>query len=141
MEIKLKKLVSDAELPEKATAGASGFDLVAIDYRYDSENHFHEYGTGLSIELPPGYEAQIRPRSSVSKKSLVLVNSPGTIDADYRGELIVRFKEIDDRGAIYDVGDRIAQLVVQTLPTVTFVETNNLDSTDRGSGGFGSTGN
>ena len=140
MEIKLKKLVEHAELPEKATPGAAAYDLIGLDYYYDHNNKFHEFGTGLAIELPPGYEAQIRPRSSISKTSLVLVNSPGTIDSDYRGELKVRFKEIDDRGVIYDVGDRIAQLVIQQVPKVIFVETDNLSSTDRGSGSFGSTG-
>lgn len=141
MEIKLKKLVEHAELPEKATPGAAAYDLVGLDYCYDHNNKFHEFGTGLAIELPPGYEAQIRPRSSISKTSLVLVNSPGTIDSDYRGEIKVRFKEIDDRGVLYDVGDRIAQLVIQKLPEVTLVEAKDLSSTDRGSGGFGSTGN
>lgn len=141
LEIKLKKLVEHADIPERASAGAAGFDLVAIDYRYDQHNGFHEYGTGLAIELPPGYEAQIRPRSSISKTSLILVNSPGTIDADYRGELIVRFKTLDNRENLYSVGDRIAQLVIQEVPQITFKEVDKLGSTDRGSGGFGSTGN
>lgn len=140
MEVKIKRLYEHVDIPEKATKGAAGFDLVAIDYRYDHNNHYHEYGTGLSIELPQNYEAQIRPRSSISKNSLVLVNSPGTIDSDYRGEIIVRFKEIDDRGVLYNVGDRIAQLVIQEIPEVNFVEVTELASTDRGSGGFGSTG-
>lgn len=139
-EIKLKKLVEHAELPEKATPGAAAYDLVGLDYCYDQHHGFHEFGTGLSIELPLGYEAQIRPRSSISKTSLVLVNSPGTIDSDYRGEIKVRFKEIDDRGVLYDVGDRIAQLVIQKLPEVKLVEATNLSDTDRGSGSFGSTG-
>ena len=139
--IKLKKLVEHAEIPKLATEGAAGFDLVGLDYYYDHNNKFHEFGTGLAIELPPGYEAQIRPRSSISKTSLVIVNSPGTIDSDYRGEIKVRFKEIDDRGVLYDVGDRIAQLVIQKLPEVTIVEAAELGSTNRGTGGFGSTGN
>lgn len=140
MKVKIKKLVSHAEVPEFKTAGAAGVDLVALDYRYDPDNKFHEYGTGLAISLPEGYEAEIRPRSSISKSSLVLVNSPGTIDSDYRGELLVRFKEIDDREIIFDVGDRIAQLVIKEVPKVEFEEVDQLDDTKRGSGGFGSTG-
>lgn len=141
LEIKIKRLVEHAELPVQGTKGSAGFDLVALDYCYDQHHGYHEFGTGLSIELPEGYEAQIRPRSSISKTSLTLINSPGTIDSDYRGELKVRFKDVDDRGVIYDVGDRIAQLVIQEIPKVTFVEATELAATDRGSGGFGSTGN
>lgn len=140
VKVKIKKLASHAEVPVFATAGAAAVDLVALDYRYDPDNKFHEYGTGLAIALPEGYEAEIRPRSSISKYSLVLVNSPGTIDSDYRGELLVRFKEIDNREIIYDVGDRIAQLVIKEVPKVDFEEVTELDETKRGSGGFGSTG-
>ena len=140
LKVKIKRLVTHAEIPEYKTSGAAAVDLVALDYRYDADNKFHEYGTGLAIALPEGYEAEIRPRSSISKYSLVLVNSPGTIDSDYRGELLVRFKQIDDREIIYDVGDRIAQLVIKEVPKVTFEEVDELDETKRGSGGFGSTG-
>ncbi len=141
--VKIKRLVDHAQLVGDlvpATPGSAGIDLIATDHYYDSENHFHEYGTGLSIQLPEGYEAQIRPRSSISKKSLLLINSPGTIDSDYTGELIVRFKEVDPRSEIYQVGDRIAQLVVMPVPKVSFVEVDELTDTKRGSGGFGSTG-
>ena len=140
MEIKIKRLVEHAVMPQKATPESAGFDLVALDYRYDQHSHFHEYGTGLAVELPPGYELQIRPRSSISKTSLMLVNSPGTVDSDYRGEIFVRFKEIDDREMFYEVGDRIAQVVIQKLPQVTLVEVQDISTTQRGSGGFGSTG-
>lgn len=140
LKIKIKRLVKHAEIPEYKTAGAVACDLVAVDYNYNNDTKFHEYGTGLALELPEGYEAQIRPRSSISKTSLVLINSPGTIDTDYRGELIVRFKNIDDRDIIYDIGDRIAQLVIQAVPKVVFEEVENLSETDRGNGGFGSTG-
>lgn len=140
LKVKIKKLVKHAEIPEYQTEGAVAVDLVALDYNYNINNKYHEYGTGLAIELPEGYEAQIRPRSSISKTSLMLINSPGTIDSDYRGELIVRFKVIDDRDIIYDTGDRIAQLVIQQVPKVVFEEVEELSNTKRGSGGFGSTG-
>jgi dUTP pyrophosphatase len=141
--IKFKRLVAHAQ-DEKdlvpATKLAAGVDLVAVDHCYDEDNKYHEYGVGIAVEIPPGYELQIRPRSSIRKKSLVLVNSPGTIDADYRGELIVTFKEIDDRGEIYAVGERIAQAVLVPIPQVRYEEVDELTDTERGDGGFGSTG-
>lgn len=140
LQVGIKKLVAHAQIPEYATEGSVGLDLVATDYRYDNNCKVHEYGTGLALELPEGYEAQIRPRSSNSKTSLVLANSIGTVDTDYRGELIVKFKEIDTRGIIYEVGDRIAQLVIMPVPRINLVEKQELSSTSRGSGGFGSTG-
>lgn len=141
--VKVKRLVDHAQTIEEltpATFGSVGVDLVATDHYYDKDHHFHEYGTGIAIQLPPGYEAQVRPRSSISKKSLVLINSPGTIDSDYTGEIIVRFKEVDNRNDIYSVGERIAQIVIVPVPAVSFVEVDELESTKRGSGGFGSTG-
>ena len=141
--IKFKRLVAhaqDASDLVPATELAAGVDLVAVDHYYDEDNKYHEYGCGIAVEIPPGYELQIRPRSSIRKKSLILVNSPGTIDADYRGELIVTFKEIDDRGEIYSIGDRIAQAVLVAVPRVEYVEVDKLTDTERGDGGFGSTG-
>lgn len=144
LEVKIKKLVKHAQIPEYATDGSVGLDLIAVDHCFDNDKHFHEYGTGLSLELPPGYEAQIRPRSSISSKvDLVLINSPGTIDTDYRGELIVRFKELNSyvtKPRIYEVGDKIAQLVIVPVPKVKLIEVQEMTETDRGSGGFGSTG-
>lgn len=146
LTVKFKRLVTHAQDESDlvpATVGAAGIDLIATDHYFDNDYLYHEYGTGLAIELPPGYEAQIRPRSSISKQDLVLVNSPGTIDSDYRGEIKVRFKELDNRSSnrqIYSVGERIAQLVVVPVPAVKFVEVKELSDTKRGSGGFGSTG-
>jgi len=139
-KIKIKKLCINAALPEKATEGSAGYDLVAIDYVYDNDEKYHVYGTGLALELPPGYEAQIRPRSSIRKSSFMLVNSPGTIDSDYRGELMVTFKEIDDREQFYEIGDRIAQLIIKKVPDIELEEVSDLTETDRGEGGFGSSG-
>lgn len=139
VKVKIKRLVAHAEIPEYQTAGAAGMDLVAVDYNYNHDTKYHEYGCGIAIQLPQGYEAQLRPRSSISKTSLILANSVGTLDSDYTGEIILRFKEIDDRGIVYRVGDRIAQVVIQKIPQIVFEEVEELHSTERGSGGFGST--
>lgn len=141
--IKFKRLVAHAQdetdlVP--STEMSAGVDLVAVDHYYNEENKYHEYGTGIAVEIPKGYELQIRPRSSIRKKSLVLINSPGTIDADYRGEIIVTFKEIDNRGEIYGIGERIAQAVLVPIPKVLYKEVEELTDTERGDGGFGSTG-
>lgn len=140
VKVGIKKLVAHAQIPEYATEGSVGMDLVATDYRYDYDKKVHEYGTGIALQLPVNFEAQIRPRSSISKTSLILANSVGTIDTDYTGELIVKFKEIDDRGMFYEVGDRIAQLIIVPVPKIKLVEIQELSSTERGTGGFGSTG-
>lgn len=140
LTIKIRKLAKHADLPTYGTEHAAGLDLIALDYRYDHDNKFHEYGTGLAIEIPPGYEGDIRPRSSIRKTSLTLINSPGTIDADYRGEIIVCFKEVDDREVLYNIGDKIAQLVILPVPKIKLVEVEELSDTNRGNGGFGSTG-
>lgn len=140
LTVKFEKITETAETPKKATKGSVAYDLVAVDCYYDSYHRFHEYGTGLKLALPEGYEAQIRPRSSISKTSFILCNSLGTIDTDYRGELKVRFKEIDDREVFYEPGDRIAQLIIKKVPEVNFTQVISLDKTDRGEGGFGSTG-
>lgn len=140
LTIKFKRLVPHAIEPEYATDRAAGLDLYAADYNYDHDKKFHEYGTGIAIEIPEGYEAQLRPRSSISKTSLIMCNSPGTIDSDYRGELIFRFKAIDDRGLFYSVGERIGQIVIVPVPKIKLEEADELSETKRGTGGFGSTG-
>lgn len=133
-------MVAHAIEPEYATERAAGLDLYASDYNYDNDTKIHEYGTGIAVEIPEGYEAQLRPRSSISKTSLIMCNSPGTIDSDYRGELIFRFKDIDDRGLIYSVGERIGQIILVPIPKVKLEEVTELSETKRGAGGFGSTG-
>lgn len=97
--------------------------------------------TGLRIALPPGYEAQVRPRSGLAwKKGLTVLNSPGTIDADYRGEIKVILVNLSAREAVLEPGERIAQLVVAAHERVSWQETDQLPQTARGEGGFGSTG-
>ena len=97
--------------------------------------------TGLFIELPEGYEAQVRPRSGLAyKKGITVLNSPGTIDADYRGEIGVILVNLSEEEFVIENGERVAQLVITKHEQAEWVEVENLDETDRGAGGFGSTG-
>jgi dUTP pyrophosphatase len=140
MEIKIKKLNEKAVIPKYAAPGDAGMDLTATSMEVVDESTYGyvEYGTGLAMEIPEGHYGAIVPRSSISKKGMILANTPGTIDSGYRGEIKVRFKWIHGT-AIYDVGERMAQIIIMKYPEVTFVE-GELSDTDRGAGGFGSTG-
>jgi dUTP pyrophosphatase len=130
-------------LPEYATAGSSGMDLRAA---LDAPRTLQPLErclvpTGLFIELPDGYEAQVRPRSGLAlKQGITCLNSPGTVDADYRGELKVILINLSAEAQVLQPGDRIAQLVVQQVARVQWVATESLEDTLRGSGGFGHTG-
>lgn len=138
--IKFQKLHPDATVPDLATEGAAGFDLRTIeDVRIPSMGRA-KVRTGLSLEIPPGFEGQVRPRSGLAAKhGITVLNSPGTIDSDYRGEIQVILINFGPECA-FIAGDRIAQLVINALPSISFEETSELSSTDRGEGGFGSTG-
>jgi dUTP pyrophosphatase len=97
--------------------------------------------TGISIELPIGYEAQVRPRSGLAaKKGLTCLNTPGTIDSDYRGEIHVILVNVSSEPQTIEPGERVAQIVIARYERITWLETNELSATDRGAGGFGSTG-
>lgn len=139
--LKIKRIVADAKLPERATEGASGLDLCA--YLPDGEIILGidpvRVPTGIAIELPEGYEAQVRPRSGLSLKGIGV--SFGTIDSDYRGEVLVTMWVFGSRRE-YTVrhGDRIAQLVIARLAELPVVEVDELTSSERGAGGHGSTG-
>ena len=146
-KIKLKRLPhgQDLELPGFQTEDAAGIDLMAAIPSNEKvsilPNDSKLVPTGISIELPPGFEAQVRPRSGLALKHCITVlNSPGTIDADYRGEIMVIL--INHGKSVFEVfrGARIAQLVIAQLPKVSFREVSSLVPTDRGSSGFGSTG-
>src|SRR5687768_5035760 len=143
MRLGVKKLRPDAVLPRYATAGAAGLDLVAaIDQAIDvAPGAVVKVGTGIAIEIPSGYEAQVRPRSGLAAKhGVTVLNAPGTIDADYRGEVKVVLINHGEEPFIIKRGDRIAQLVVMPVAVSEFNERESLDDTARGSGGFGSTG-
>lgn len=142
MKIRFKKLVSHAVTPNKANHTDAAFDLVAIDMEYDPENDFVEYGTGLAVEIPEGCVGLLFPRSSVSKTPLILANCVGVIDSGYRGEIALRFKKLkEDRIEWeYRPGDRIGQLMIIKTEEAHWQEVEELDDSDRGTGGFGSSG-
>ncbi|WP_413532673.1 dUTP diphosphatase [Empedobacter brevis] len=135
--------ISKHPLPEYKTALSAGMDLTAnIDQPIELKPLERRLiPTGLSIELPAGYEAQVRPRSGMAlKHGLTCLNSPGTIDADYRGEIGVILANVSNESVTINDGERIAQLVVAKHETVEWEEAKDLNETERGAGGFGSTG-
>jgi dUTP pyrophosphatase len=154
MIVKFKSLHPDATLPFYATAGASGFDLVAIEDVIIEPGETKLIRTGLAVEVLEGFEMQVRPRSGLSLKTpLRVANAPGTVDSDYRGEVCVIMTNIADNqykaqtgtsGSIKQIikkGDRIAQGVICPIMRADLIWTQeSLSETNRGSGGFGSTG-
>ncbi len=139
IELKIKKLHSEAVIPQYAKAGDAGLDLVAVNEEWSDDNNMVTYDTGLAMEIPEGHVGLLFPRSSVSKTTLNLANSVGVIDSGYRGSIMLKFR-YPEEGLVYDVGDKVGQLVIMELPKVTILEVKDLSSSDRGEGGFGSTG-
>lgn len=139
IELKIKKLHPDAVIPCYAKAGDAGMDLVATSVAWNNTDTMVTYDTGLSLEIPEGYVGLLFPRSSVSKTTLNLANSVGVIDSGYRGSLMLKFRYLEE-GDVYEVGDRVAQLVIMKLPFVEITEVAELSLSERGEGGFGSTG-
>ncbi|MBQ9564726.1 MAG: dUTP diphosphatase [Synergistaceae bacterium] len=128
-------------LPAYATAGAAGVDLRASEPRVIQPGELALVPTGIRIALPDGYEAQIRPRSGLAlKHGITLPNSPGTIDSDYRGEVGVILMNLGSEPFAIQPGDRIAQMVFAPVTRAVWEEAESLDTTERGAGGFGSTG-
>lgn len=128
-------------LPKPATADAAGLDLPAAEAKTLAPGAWAAIGTGLAIAVPPGFEAQVRPRSGLAfRHGLTVLNSPGTIDADYRGEVKVLLVNHGAAPFEVEVGMRIAQLVIAPVASVAVRVVSDLDATTRGSGGFGSTG-
>jgi len=150
MKIQIKKLHEDAVVPKYATPGASGFDLHALEDTTILPGETKLVKTGLSVDVGPGYELQVRPRSGLSLKTLLRVaNSPGTVDSDYRGEVCVIMQNTDLPGycdgyypKAIDIkkGERIAQGVVCPVVQADIEVVDELGDTARGAGGFGSTG-
>lgn len=142
MQVNIKKLHEDAVIPSYAKDGDAGMDLTATSKSYDEHGNV-VYGTGLAFEIPNGYVGLLFPRSSNTKKDLILGNSVGVIDSGYRGEVVLKFKAaLKDQHRmkeIYEIGDRIGQIIIMPYPQVEFVEVDELSSSDRGVGGFGST--
>jgi dUTP pyrophosphatase len=128
-------------LPSYATDGAAGLDVVAAEDLTLSPGARHAVATGFAIAIPPGYEVQVRPRSGLAlKHGITCLNTPGTIDCDYRGEVKVILANLGAEPFEVKRGERIAQLVPAPVLRAEFAEVDSLDETRRGAGGFGSTG-
>jgi len=136
MKLKIKKLHKDARIPHYANTGDAGMDIYAVSKK--KEDKFIEYGTGLSFGLSEGYVMFVFPRSSLSNKDLILANHVGVLDSGYRGELKLRFKKTGDD--VYEIGDKIGQIIIVPFPKIEFEEVKELSVTTRGVRGFGSTG-
>jgi dUTP pyrophosphatase len=152
VELKIKKIDERAIVPQYQHEGDAGFDFTAIIDHRDAMGEYSEtvevapgekyiVSTGLSMAVPKGYELQVRPRSGLAYKSgITVINSPGTVDSGYRGEVKVILLNTGASRFKISTGDRIAQGVINKLPTVSIREVDELDETERGTGGFGSTG-
>jgi dUTP pyrophosphatase len=139
MEVKVKKMHAEAVIPSYSKPGDAGLDLTAVSEEWNEGNTMVTYGTGLSIEIPQGYVGLLFPRSSVCKTSLNLSNSVGVIDSGYRGEIMLKYR-YPEQGLVYDLGDRVGQLIIMPYPQIKLVEAEELSSTERGEGGYGSSG-
>lgn len=153
MEVKIKKLNPNAVIPAYAKDGDAGMDLVATQIIKDTPEQI-TYGTGIAVEIPYGFVGLVFPRSSVRKTGLQLSNSVGVIDSGYRGEIQATFNKVfggerffdetknteDTSNDFYKVGDRIAQIMIIPYPPIQFMEVDELSESERGEGGFGSTG-
>ena len=147
MEVKIKKLVEEAVIPSYAKPGDAGLDLTAVSYDYKEDIDCHVYGTGIAVEIPEGYVGLVYPRSSNRKTDAYMTNHVGVIDSGYRGEIMVSFKLRDYKeGQIqqlfkpYEIGDKIAQLIIVPYPKIEFKVVDELSTTERGANGHGSTG-
>ena len=141
MTVRFKKVHPDASLPSYAHPGDAGMDVRSVEDVELAPGARALVHTGLVMILPPGWEAQVRPRSGLAlKHGVTVLNTPGTIDAGYRGEVGVILANLGDVAFPVRKGDRIAQIVVAPVTTADIEEAEVVDETDRGSGGFGSTG-
>lgn len=142
VKLRIKRLDPTIELPAYAYEGDAGLDLRANEEVTLVPLERRLVGTGLAVAIPDGYAGFVQPRSGLAlREGLSMANTPGLVDAHYRGELKVCAVNLDAHQAIHiERGERIAQLVIQRVPAVQLVEVDELDATDRGSGGFGSSG-
>lgn len=137
MKVKIKKLHEDAIIPKYAKDGDAGMDLTAVDVTADAG--VITYKTGLAVEIPRWHVGLLFPRSSVYKTGQSLTNCVGVIDSGYRGEIMLKFT-LSPYQREYQIGDRVGQLIIMPYPKIEFEEVEQLSSTDRGKGGYGSTG-
>ena len=146
MKVKIKKLYKDSILPTKAHTTDAGFDLYAHNVMRDNQANL-VYTTGVAMEIPQGYVGLIFSRSSISRKDLILTNCVGVIDSGYRGEITFKFKRVNfveqQDGLLendYLKGERIGQIIIMPYPEIEFVEVDELSDSERGDGGYGSSG-
>ena len=143
IQVKIKKLHPDSVIPQYAKPGDAGMDLTAVNITVNKSEDFMgtiTVDSGLAVEIPEGYVGLIFPRSSIYKNNTVLSNSVGVIDSGYRGSINAVFLADEDIFG-YKIGDRFAQLMILPYPQVIFKEVEELSITERGNGGYGSTGN
>jgi dUTP pyrophosphatase len=140
LSVRIKRLDDGAVMPSYAKVGDAGLDLTACSMWHSDT--FVEYGTGIAIEIPHGFVGLIFPRSSISKlqNNFSLRNSVGVIDSGYRGEIKLRFSTTAFGDSVYQIGDKVGQLIIMQHPTIILQEVEELNESDRGAGGFGSTG-
>jgi dUTP pyrophosphatase len=143
MQVNIKKISENAVIPSYAKDGDAGLDLVATSI-VNEEAFQITYGLGVAMEIPEGFVGLVFPRSSIRKTNLQLSNSVGVIDSGYRGELQATFNKVQGIDNVerenYKVGDRVCQIIIIPYPPIEFNEVNELSNTERGEGGFGSTG-
>lgn len=147
MEVKIKKFMDEAIIPGYAKEGDAGMDLTAVSMTFDDEGNIC-YGTGLGFEIPEGYVGLVFPRSSIFKILLYLTNGVGVVDSGYRGEVSLKFKPTFIlrwmwrifKKRIYQVGDRVGQIIIMPYPHIEYVEVTEMSKTSRGTNGYGSTG-
>lgn len=140
MKVKFVKLSPDAKIPTKKTAGAAAYDLYATENVYIPRGETALVGTGLAMEIPQGWKGEIYARSGLSSQGIFVVNSPGKIDSDYRGEIKVILHNTRPEIVSFHRGDRIAQFEINPVHDIEFEESDELEQTDRGGRGLGSTG-
>lgn len=139
MKVKIKRLDRSAVIPKYAKDGDAGLDLTATAYKVNEKGQY-VYTSDLALEIPDGYVGLLFPRSSICKKDLEMTNSVGVIDSNYRGPIKSVFNPTCEDPEIYELGERFAQLIIIPYPKIEFEEVEELSETNRGIGGYGSTG-
>jgi dUTP pyrophosphatase len=141
IKVKMMKISPNAKLFSKAHKNDACYDIYALENENIGPNECEIIRTGIKIELPIGYEGVIRSRSGLASNGIIVANSPGTIDEGYRGEICVILANLNDSSEFIRVGDRIAQFTIKKVIDFEIEEVEKLSETERGAGGFGSTGN
>lgn len=140
MKLEVKKLNETATLPERGNEGDAGLDLYCVGRKDTDRDGLFKFNTGIAVNIPNGYFGLITPRSSIYKRGLMIANTVGIIDSGYRGEILVMMRTISEDYEMYDIGDKIAQLIIVPYNKLEVEEVNSLESSERGEDGFGSTG-